>query len=430
LGINSALNFLHPILPRPETINKVSNTFSHIDTFNHPVLDRSDNHPAMRIKRHRSLPSGGFLMSAGMGGRVTSCYSSKSPSPAVKAICKVNQSKSLSMNGSATVSTGVGAQGTTCFAWWTGGESTTVTGGAVSSTGTADIATIMDQATSANPVGTSPSQFVLKNVVFLRLKGQLRMVNQTNSMCEVIIRDFVCKRDVLEDPFTMWYNNENFNIPLTSVVAGTHLMTSPFVSTASPTAPQTLWMQTPFSLNASPLSCDKVRQYYKIKKTSKVRLAPGQLHDHKVLFALNRIINMSLVQNVNTNKAGLTHFTMVTVMGLPCHDSTDGTKINTSPANIDVIWNKSMSYNWNYGPPKEIRNCDNLSTIAIPVVEMDGSCCGPMPVSGAAMPPGMPVNIVGPLTANGTGDAAHLPQVRVGNELNAYPVITHVATDL
>lgn len=167
-------------------------------------------------------------------------------------------------------------------------------------------------ATFASGAGTFTDKFIL-HTAYLECK----FTNMDKGNVQLTLYDIVNKRDVKA--------SNTGNLPVGSWTAGLANM----VNNGSTTPAVTNLGVTPFD---SPAFC----QWYTVKKVTKVTLAQGQCHTHRIHIKVNRVFNIALLSNMDY-LARLTHSVIAVTNGLPLNDQTTKTNISTGATVIDAV---------------------------------------------------------------------------------------------
>lgn len=144
-----------------------------------------------------------------------------------------------------------------------------------------------------------------------------KFTNMDKGNVQITLYDIVNKRDV---------NASNSgNLPIGSWSAGLSNM----VNAGSTSPAVTNLGVTPFN---SPAFC----QWYTVKKVTKITLAQGQCHTHRISIKVNRVFNRALLSNMDY-LARLTHSLIVVTNGMPLNDQTTKTNISTGATVVDTV---------------------------------------------------------------------------------------------
>lgn len=117
----------------------------------------------------------------------------------------------------------------------------------------------------------------------------------------------------------------------------------------------TIYGATPFE---SPAFC----YTYKVKRITRVNLAQGESHEHRVVHKTNRIYNNTELLN-DVNMPGLTHFTMCVSRGSPADSSIAA--VTAALHKIDYITTERYTVQCISGIPPFIATSNTLNTTAV-----------------------------------------------------------------
>jgi len=144
---------------------------------------------------------------------------------------------------------------------------------------------------------------------------EIKLSNMDKGNVQVTLYDLVPKRDLSNnqyDPITSWTNG------LADCV--NNGSTTPAIS----------------NLGSTPFDSPRFCQNWTVKKSTKITLAQGQCHTHRIYLKVNRVINRELTQD-QFHLRGLTAHTLIVANGLPLNDQTTKTNISTGAVVIDMI---------------------------------------------------------------------------------------------
>lgn len=248
----------------------------------------------------------------GVGGQISYFSRKNKTSKRVLDFIKNHANNTLFWNDSVRVTSNAGCQSIQTY-----GNFTCGTWSATQSTDN-DLAYIQyvvgGDATTTGPNRTV--RFLLKSV-----KSSFKMTNQDNSNTEVIIYDILTRRD----------SNIGVN---TAFVDGINQQATGAYTTAN------------LPPGVSPWDSQEFNAYYRIAKKTRIILGAGQSHTHLVSLTPRYMFSSSLQADSNKSIKNLTHYTMISVSGMPYNDKTTVTNVATGTCVLDVVWSKQLSYTW------------------------------------------------------------------------------------
>ena len=113
---------------------------------------------------------------------------------------------------------------------------------------------------------------------------------------------------------------------------------------------------TPFQ---APAFCEN----YLIKKVSKVQMAEGSTHEHRVKISPNRAFNLATLENNDAYLRGWSYFTMGVIRGFPARDHT---QVSTAPASVLWVTSKKYTFGTVGDAETQVNVLNNLSALASP----------------------------------------------------------------
>lgn len=257
-------------------------------------------------------------------GGSMSRYVHKAPcSRFTKAMFKRASSNYYVTNASFRLTTGgTGVQAVTSYSLLTGG----VVGG------TGDLPYIYNKVTGTN------TGYKTTRVFFESVSAKYMMTNQDLTNANVTLYDVICRRDTNNSPDYEWSAGiTEENATYNAAVVGC----------------------TPFS---SSLLCS----HYKVLKTSKLVLSPGQTHTHSVYYRLNRLLNQDILYDSLTELRGITIATIVVTHGEPTNSAATATNVTTASSTLDIVQTKQIRYSWIADDDTNFFYVNNLPAVADP----------------------------------------------------------------
>lgn len=179
-----------------------------------------------------------------------------------------------------------------------------------------------------------------------KAKAEYAITNSTNGNIIVWLYDIIPRKDIQSTdtmvayPYTAWVNGAK-------VQAGT--------SANSPANP-----------GSKPFESKIFCEYYKVKKVTKVTMAPGALHRHVVRSVQRRWFTDSMWSNLWTSGGGENSstlwmhgrsvLTMILIMGGPAHNAAaaDSAHTTSSPAAVDITTTKTYEYLYSYTGARQV----------------------------------------------------------------------------
>ena len=180
-----------------------------------------------------------------------------------------------------------------------------------------------------------------KRMVLESAQSEVTMTNSSNASCEIEIYDLVLKHDLLVDPafnvnalvYPVAPNPEQYWSVGTLAAEGAAAGTTPSPSTF---------------IGSSPFDSQLFKDYFKVKKRTKVMLPQGGTHRHNIQLKPSRLIDEFQVATSVAGVAGLqglTQYTMITCKGVPISDVTTALPTTASTL-LDII--QSIRYKWTW----------------------------------------------------------------------------------
>ena len=144
------------------------------------------------------------------------------------------------------------------------------------------------------------------------------MTNQELANINVTLYDVVCRRDTQSSPDYEW------NAGITEENSGYNAQV----------------------VGCTPFSSSLFTSHFKVLKTTKLILSPGQTHTHNVFYKLNRLLNQDILYDSSVELRGITVATMVVVHGEPTNSTATNTLVTTAAATLDIVQTKQIRYSW------------------------------------------------------------------------------------
>jgi len=241
-----------------------------------------------------------------------------------RALLKRTSSNYYITNASTRLNTGGlgGVQAVTSYSLLTGGTQ----GSAF------DLPYIFNKVTG---VGTS---YKTTRVFFESVSAKYMMTNQDLTNANVTLYDVVCRRDTTATPDYEWSvgiteENATYNAAV---------------------------------LGCTPFSSSLFTSHYKILKTTKLVLSPGQTHTHSVYYKLNRLLNQDILYDSALMLRGITIATIVVTHGEPTNSSTTPTNVSTAPSTLDIVQTKQIRYSFIVDEDTNYYYVNSLPTVSDP----------------------------------------------------------------
>jgi len=215
--------------------------------------------------------------------------------------------------------------------------------------------------------GSPPTRFMLESTTAL-----YSMTNTTTASLEVEIFDIMSKRDVL----SQWtYSTNQKSSPVTFVLDGNpkdYWNIGALLGTnenVTPPQPSTI-------LGSTPYDSQLFRDYWVVKRRTKVLLPMGASHKHTVSTRPNLMVDEALTASwayVNSLK-GITCFTMFVAKGMPQTCGSESPVIvTTSNGELAIVKSYRTKYTWVSDTSNNLYYNDNLTSPASTQVVNIGS---------------------------------------------------------
>lgn len=212
-----------------------------------------------------------------------------------------------------------------------------------------------------NTSAKSAKFFIRKAYSVLHLK------NQSNISQKCVILDIMCKRDApnynaatnVENPLAAWLQGAYHDINATGQ-ANQQIVGN--------------W----------PTMSDEFNKYYKIlNKPVKIHMEPGQFHEHRIKYRVDKLFNSVTVDNLlGKNIKGWTLTTMIIHYGTLANDTVNNNQVTYAPAKIDYAISKSYVYQYmlnNYNTLKQ--NTTHITTVTNALEHMGDNDKATQPVN-------------------------------------------------
>lgn len=98
------------------------------------------------------------------------------------------------------------------------------------------------------------------------------------------------------------------------------------------------------TVGSIPFESVTFNQFYKIVQTTRISLAPGEMHRHEVVYKPNKVLYGEYLNNVPYGLAGITCHTLFVHHGMPAHDSTTTTTVTIDPSDLDIVIKESYDF--------------------------------------------------------------------------------------
>jgi len=102
-----------------------------------------------------------------------------------------------------------------------------------------------------------------------------------------------------------------------------------------------------YSLSCVPTDSQLFKDYFTIKKKTRVFMAPGACHKHVVNIKTNRLLDEYLVPTTHSAMKGFGSFTMAVVRGMPVWDG-ENAGITATTCSTAIQWVKSERIKYSY----------------------------------------------------------------------------------
>lgn len=168
----------------------------------------------------------------------------------------------------------------------------------------------------ANTFDSGSAAYTVKFIVHSAYL-ETKYTNMDKANVQMTIYDIVPKRDIP--------NGSANDFPIASWSTGLTAMNNLGSTTPAPT-----------NLGATPFDSPRFCQLHTIKKVTKVTLAQGQCHTHRIRIKVNRVFNKALMGYIE-RIARVTHQVVTVCNGLPLNDQTTKTNIATGAVVVDSV---------------------------------------------------------------------------------------------
>ncbi len=239
--------------------------------------------------------------------------------------------------------TGIGNQAIT---WWLtgyGGPLPTVDPGTA---GIGDLRKIWWEETGS-AVGNKTRGIFLKDY-----QMEYNIVNNSEGAIHVTIYDIAARRDIDNDPASLWNVGLN-DTALKYIEAG-----------ASTTPSNTSIGVTPFH---SSLFC----QYFRVMRSTKVRLLGGKAHTHKAKFAVKKRYDGEFFRSTDQTRKGFTFGILVIMHGQIINDQGSANEVQYALGSMNTTLKKTINYKLDHSENRDVimyfNNLNNKTAVTVPV---------------------------------------------------------------
>lgn len=109
-----------------------------------------------------------------------------------------------------------------------------------------------------------------------------------------------------------------------------------------------------FLIGQTPRMSGEFRRYFQVVKTFYLDLSPGQIHEHKVYYGVNKVMNTTTADNLSSQTLGSwTLFCMPVFHGTLVNEEAVADRVSFSAARIDYA--HTTTYHYNYFSPNSAR---------------------------------------------------------------------------
>lgn len=174
---------------------------------------------------------------------------------------------------------------------------------------------------------------------------RMNITNISNVIMNICIRDIVAKIDMntgetFSNPITCWTNTS-------AEISGSGSFTNTTIG-ASPVYETSDWTK-----------------YFRVEKTSKIRLNPGQVHIHDYKCKLNKKISYSEIHNGGAggdlqNVRNITRYVMITSYGSPAVSDLNPSYVGITPGSIAVTGDYHAQFHFIKDTSKLVYKLPNL----------------------------------------------------------------------
>jgi len=186
---------------------------------------------------------------------------------------------------------------------------------------------------------SAPSRFILETY-----QSELVMTNTSTATVEIELYDITLKRDLAHES-TYTTTGVGYTYPLSAQPGSYWAVGSLAAANLQYSSPLGQWPSN--QISGSPFDSQLFRDYFVVKKRTRVLLTQGGSHRHFVMVKLNKLIDDALIQNEGVAAyAAISGFTMVVAKGLPNTHTTTPIEATTNAVQLACIQSQRLKYSY------------------------------------------------------------------------------------